>query len=167
MIVFIGSWHKPNLEAVEEILQFAPSLPQCKFIIMGSQCQAFKNRTAPPNVVFAGIVDENMKRLIYSIADVAVNPMVTGSGTNLKIAEYMANGLPVVSTPIGVRGYTVLDESDVLISNSQEFVKKVEYLMKNYELAKHISENAFTLIKENYSWEKLTKKVNDELKKYI
>ncbi len=37
-------------------------------------------------------------------ASVAVNPMVSGSGTNLKIVEYLAAGVPVVSTPFGMRG---------------------------------------------------------------
>ena len=42
---------------------------------------------------------------LLAAADVAVNPVESGSGSNLKLAEYVAAGLPVVSTPFGLRGY--------------------------------------------------------------
>jgi glycosyltransferase involved in cell wall biosynthesis len=31
--------------------------------------------------------------------------MESGSGSNVKVAEYLAAGLPVVTTPVGLRGY--------------------------------------------------------------
>lgn len=34
-----------------------------------------------------------------------LNPVAYGSRSNIKMAEYLAAGLPVVSTPIGVRGF--------------------------------------------------------------
>ena len=49
-------------------------------------------------------------------ADCALNPVCSGSGSNLKLIEALAAGLPVLSTPFGMRGYerlaphvTVLD----------------------------------------------------------
>ena len=39
-------------------------------------------------------------------ADVAINPMATGSGTNLKIVEYLAAGVPVVTSTVGVSVFT-------------------------------------------------------------
>ena len=38
------------------------------------------------------------------IAGVALNPMLYGGGTNLKLLDYFAAGTPVVSTEIGIRG---------------------------------------------------------------
>ena len=58
----------------------------------------------PPNVVLAGVVTNVAKRTLLQSADLALNPMRTGSGTNLKIVEYFAAGIPVVSTPFGARG---------------------------------------------------------------
>jgi glycosyltransferase involved in cell wall biosynthesis len=159
IIVFIGSWHKPNLEAVEEILKFAPSLPDVKFIIMGGQCLAFKDRNPPPNIAFAGVVDENLKRHIYSIADIAINPMVNGSGTNLKIAEYMANGIPVISTSIGSRGYGVINEQHLIISSINDFVNNLKLLLCNQEKLHELSVNSREYVQENFAWNMIAERV--------
>jgi len=47
---------------------------------------------------------EDLKAL-YAAADIAVNPVAYGSGSSVKIAEYLAAGLPIVTTPVGARGY--------------------------------------------------------------
>ncbi|MRN54369.1 glycosyltransferase family 4 protein [Paenibacillus monticola] len=158
IIVFIGSWHKPNLEAVEEILKMAPDLPSCKFIIMGGQCEAFKSVTPPSNVAFAGIVSEEMKQLIYSVADIAINPMVNGSGTNLKIAEYMANGVPVISTEVGARGYD-FQKTHLVIAELVDFSKTIEGLMLNKDRKSNFSEKAYEYIRINYSWSEISEKL--------
>jgi glycosyltransferase involved in cell wall biosynthesis len=152
IVVFIGSWHKPNLEAVEEILKFAPEMTEVKFIIMGGQCLAFKDRIPPSNVAFAGIVDEKLKRHIYSIADLAINPMVNGSGTNLKIAEYMANGVPVVSTEVGGRGYNTNHGKQIIIADIKHFMSELKALINNDNLKKELSINARKYIENNFSW---------------
>ena len=52
-----------------------------------------------------GMVSEVEKRAWLSAATVGLNPIVYGSGSNLKLAEYVLNGLGVVSTNFGVRGW--------------------------------------------------------------
>lgn len=158
IIVFIGSWHKPNLEAVEQILKLAPSLPDSHFIIMGGQCEAFKGITPPSNVAFAGIVSEEMKSLIYSVADIAINPMVNGSGTNLKIAEYMANGVPVISTEVGARGYDFEDQH-LLKVEIDGFVIGLKELIVNEKRRDDYSIKAFQYIKLNFAWSEISNKM--------
>ena len=41
---------------------------------------------------------------LYAAADLAINPVRIGSGTNIKMLDYMAAGLPVVTTDVGARG---------------------------------------------------------------
>jgi hypothetical protein len=36
---------------------------------------------------------------------VALNPVTTGSGSNMKVLRYLTCGLPVLSTPFGMRGF--------------------------------------------------------------
>ena len=33
-----------------------------------------------------------------------INPMISGSGTNIKMFDFMAAGLPIITTDIGARG---------------------------------------------------------------
>jgi glycosyltransferase involved in cell wall biosynthesis len=38
------------------------------------------------------------------VADVALNLVESGSGMNVKMIEYLACGLPIITTPFGARG---------------------------------------------------------------
>jgi glycosyltransferase involved in cell wall biosynthesis len=42
IVLFVGSWHPPNLEACEEIFKIAERLPDVKFLLMGSQCLTYQ-----------------------------------------------------------------------------------------------------------------------------
>lgn len=102
--LFMGSWHLPNLKACDLILEFAPKTPEIQYLLMGSQCIPLKGKTLPSNVGLLGPVEESVKHLVQSCADIALNPMVSGSGTNLKMFDYMACGIPILTTPFGARG---------------------------------------------------------------
>ncbi len=41
---------------------------------------------------------------LFRAADVGLNPMLRGSGTNLKMLDYAAHGALVLSTEVGARG---------------------------------------------------------------
>ena len=106
IILFIGSWHQPNIDAAEKIIDVAKKLTKYKFVILGGISDYFKNNKIayPSNVGFTGMADDYEKDLYLSIADLAINPMMSGSGTNLKMLDYMAAGIPVLSTLVGARG---------------------------------------------------------------
>ncbi|MCA0437732.1 MAG: glycosyltransferase family 4 protein [Austwickia sp.] len=48
-------------------------------------------------------------------SSVAVNPAVSGSGVNIKLVEYLASGVPVVSTSLGVQGLSLRADEQVLV----------------------------------------------------
>ena len=102
--LFVGSWHEPNLEAVAAILAAAQAAGPVRFVVCGSAGEAFAERDVPANVDLCGMVDQRFLVATLGIADVAVNPMLSGSGTNLKMLAYALAGLPMISTPIGARG---------------------------------------------------------------
>src|SRR5690606_3517555 len=109
LAVFFGSWHPPNLDAAELVIEIAPEVPHVLFLLCGRHGEHFAGRTTPLNVVFPGSISERAKSALLDSADVALNPMRTGSGTNLKLIEYLTAGVPVVSTPFGARGVDVVD----------------------------------------------------------
>ena len=103
--VFFGSWHPPNIDAARRIVtELAPAVPEVLFVLAGRHGDALADDVLPANVVLTGVVSDRGRRTLLSLADLALNPMVTGSGTNLKVLEYLAAGVPVVSTPFGIRG---------------------------------------------------------------
>lgn len=104
LAVFIGSWHEPNIEAGRAILGFAAGLPEVAFALLGGHAAALESEPGPSNVLRLGEVAAVTKRQLLACADLALAPLGSGSGTNLKVVEYMAAGVPVLSTPVGMRG---------------------------------------------------------------
>lgn len=102
--VFLGSWHEPNVAAVSDLLAAARELPDVRFVMMGSAGLAFAGQQLPENVDLCGVVDGGFVHAVLQVADVALNPMRFGSGTNLKMLEYAAAGVPLASSAFGARG---------------------------------------------------------------
>lgn len=152
LALFMGSWHPPNLEACEEIFKLAGELPEVKFLLLGSQCLAFTDRQLPPNVGLLGVVDDAQKNFIFGLVDVALNPMRSGSGTNLKMFDYVAAGLPVITTQFGARGLG-LGNDCLLIRDSMEDMAK-ELMTRADRNGDHSMETrAYEAIKSRFDWD--------------
>ena len=48
----------------------------------------------------------------FAAADAGLNPITRGSGSNVKLFEYLAARLPVISTLFGVRGTNLVPDAD-------------------------------------------------------
>jgi glycosyltransferase involved in cell wall biosynthesis len=122
--VFIGSGHPPNIEAVRFIInELAKNLPEIFFLIVGSSCDSFRWKRLPKNVLLCGVVEDEVKSILIGLADVALNPIFFGGGSSLKLAEYLAAGIPVISTEVGMGGYDLKDGIHVIKANPEEFPK--------------------------------------------
>ncbi|MFK9119300.1 glycosyltransferase family 4 protein [Peribacillus frigoritolerans] len=166
-VVFIGSLHKPNIEAVEEIIKIAHQLPDTQFIVIGNVNLLFLKKIIPKNVTFTGMIEEKEKKSIYAYADFVINPMKNGSGTNLKIAEYMACGLPIISTSVGARGYQIKEGSEIIISSLGEFPEKIKKLSVNKLLQQSLSKHGRLIVEQNYSWDKIAENSLRQIKRYL
>jgi glycosyltransferase involved in cell wall biosynthesis len=107
LALFIGSWHQPNVVGVGNLLQIAAVHRTTEFVIVGSINMALAGRRVPSNVDLTGVVSGEFKAAVLGIADVALNPVTSGSGTNIKMLDYFASGVPVISTRFGARGLGV------------------------------------------------------------
>ena len=97
-VLFMASWHGPNIEAALCVAEIARLLPHVNFLLVGSVgCYLDRFGFAlPANVKSLGVVDDRAKDRILSWVDLAINPMQSGSGTNLKMLDYMAAGVPLL-----------------------------------------------------------------------
>jgi glycosyltransferase involved in cell wall biosynthesis len=100
-IVFVGGRAAHNRQAVRFLEQrLLPKLQGAvRLLLVGESARRRRDK----RVLALGRVDELGP--ILTAADLAVNPVESGSGSNVKLAEYLAAGLPVVTTPVGLRGY--------------------------------------------------------------
>ena len=104
LAVFVGSAHPPNIEATARIVTAARRLPNVLFMLVGAHGDHLDDVEVPANVVIRGRVTDRDLQGLLSCCDVALNPVTGGSGTNLKMLEYVAAGAPVIATADGARG---------------------------------------------------------------
>ena len=158
--LFMGSWHKPNLDACEEIFQIAKACPETVFLLMGSQCRYFvihnDEYEIPKNVGLLGLVSEEEKKQIFGLVDFALNPMVAGSGTNLKIFDYMSAGIPVITTPLGARG--IPDPEGLLIHELSDFPA----VIRSFDLKEQDAniKAARGVAEKEFDWSVIAEKLN-------
>ncbi len=104
-----------------------------------------------------------------SMGDIGVVPLTEGSGTRLKIIEYLALGIPTVSTEIGAEGLPVCDNRDILIARDAEddLIKKITILLNDKKLQQRLTENGKKLVIEELDWNVVLKEyltIYDELR---
>lgn len=150
---FMGSWHGPNLEAIEQILNAAIELPEMDFAIIGSACQPFADRDMPSNVNLLGQVDAETRDSLLGVADVALNPMLSGSGTNLKMLDYFAAGIPVISSGFGARGLRAEPGRHFILTHSDLAERLRGFLGREQEEIDGLVLEARKLVEEHYSWQ--------------
>jgi glycosyltransferase involved in cell wall biosynthesis len=166
--VFTGSWHGPNLEAVTHLISMSETLPEMNFLVLGSSGNAFENQSLPANMAMAGVVTEQEKNLILSMADVALNPMTSGSGTNLKMLEYFAAGVPVISTPFGARGLACRPGSELHTADIASFPQAVTaFFTQPDKSVQQMVLQARWLAENTYDWAVIARNMQDRLRDQI
>lgn len=165
IVVFLGSRHKPNCDALDAILRFAPECPDMRFLILGSVCKHSDGRPVPPNVGLMGEVDDGVKATTLGVADGALNPMMGGSGTNLKMLDYLAAGVPVISTRQGARGLAVADGVHLQLSEIDGFpdaLRRLQAEIGGPVLAKRVAASR-RLVEKCYDWAALADRFGESI----
>jgi len=160
LAIFIGSSYQPNIEAANFICKtLAPELPAITFAICGGVGESLNKKLieGKNNIHITGVIDEKDKSLYLAAADLAINPMFSGSGTNIKMFDFMAACLPIITTPIGARGIEEGTENTFIICSETDFISQILIIIENQELKTNLSRNAGILAKEKYSWERISK----------
>lgn len=108
-ILFIGNmFYWPNRDAVGIIASriypaVARKFPDTKFTFVGMVPASIGKKFKDSNLVFTGSVD-NLNNYLKE-ATIALCPIQAGSGMKVKILNYCAGGLPVITTTVGASGY--------------------------------------------------------------
>ena len=115
LLVFSGSRYGPNVEAFEELKSFCRAEAKfladnhVYFLALGSMASAPLRDGA---LIVTGPVPEVIP--YFAAGDAGLNPITRGSGSNVKLFEYLVARLPVISTLFGVRGTELQPDVDFL-----------------------------------------------------
>ncbi len=127
--VFHGSWgHPANRESFEFIEnKIAKQLQGVKFVFAGMGME----RAQHDNVYKLGYL-ENIEELLI-MADFAICPIFSGSGTNIKIYDYINYNLKIVVSPRAKESLPPDYHNYVLCENTDEYINAIR-LLSNMEL---------------------------------
>jgi len=169
-ILFVGAFthgHPPNTDAV---LHFATTifprirekLPDCHFVVVGSQPSERIQKLALEHVTVTGFV-EDLKEY-YEKCRVFVAPLRFGAGINYKLTEAMSYGIPSVISSVAAQGLNIRDEREALIAwNDEEFAENVFRLYTDEALWRQIQRGAQRYIEENCSPQMMKQKLAEIL----
>jgi glycosyltransferase involved in cell wall biosynthesis len=139
----IGTWSwRPNGLGlrwfVDEVIPHLDA--QLKIEIAGRGAEWLRGRFS--NVHVRGVVPEALEFLSQS--RVVAVPSVAGSGVQIKTLDAIASGVPVVATPVAVRGLDPLPSSVAVAERPEDFARELHRLA--------VSSQPETLRAEALSW---------------
>ena len=157
VIGFSGNFeYHPNIRGVQFLVKeiwprLAGRFPRLKLRLIGKNPGAVaRYLSGVAGIETTGPVEDAIRELAK--VQVAVVPLISGSGTRLKILEAWAAARPVVSTTLGAEGLGARHGIDIILADSPEaFVASVTKLLGSKEerlrigcAARHSYERGFT-----------------------
>lgn len=166
--IFLGSGYGPNREAAMHIVeQLAPAVPEIDFVLLGSVSDEPAIRAAAvrcTNVELTGSVSEEEKIRRLQHADIAINPMFSGSGTNIKMFDFMSAGLPVLATTTGARGVARTDRGGVMVRPVHELVGALRQIaVKPRKHLRDLGAANRQIVLDEFAWEDISVRVGKRI----
>lgn len=162
----------PNAEAVQWFVQevlpaVREAVPEAHLEVLGrGASDELLALGATPGVHFAGRVPSVAPYL--EEASVAIAPMLTGSGTNLKVVESLASGRPVVSTPIGAEGLGVLDGEHLSIApTAAEFAQATVDALRGGREVEERARRGAALARHRFGWASIAADMDRTLRAWL
>ncbi len=167
-LLFTGNMdYAPNVDAVlyfvSDILPLIQKAhPEVQFVIAGQRPVKKVLELASENVTVTGFV-ENLAT-VYHSASVVVAPLRFGAGTQNKVLESMAMGVPVVCSNIGFKGLGIESgEGAIMRTEPVTFAASVIELLNSEEQRRNVGEKGAEVIRSNFGWDAIAQ----QLEKYL
>jgi len=167
-LVFSGNFqYYPNRTGAEFFFRKVWPLvvarwPGLRLRMVGRNPDAVRPMMEHPNIEFTGPVDDAIAEIAR--CSIAVVPLLSGSGTRVKILEAWAAGVPVVSTPIGAEGLISRSRETLLLADTAAtFAGAIDRLMESPELRHSLAAAGRNLYEVEYTWEAAWKRLDAAL----
>ncbi|MEO7523344.1 MAG: glycosyltransferase family 4 protein, partial [Ferruginibacter sp.] len=157
-ILFVGGFgHPPN---VDGILWFCKNvwpivsakIEGIKFIIAGSKPTTEVTNLKSENIEVLGFVSEHELRNLYAKIRMAVIPMRYGAGVKGKTIEALYNGIPIVSTTIGLEGMPGILDILIPFNDAEAFANEIIAVYNNNDKLIEMSGKAAAYVNEHFTW---------------
>ncbi len=154
-IIFHGSANPMNIAGLDWFVDecwatILAAVPDAKLIVCGRIGSAWKPQL--PGIELTGELprDEMMRQL--SVASIAINPCVAGTGLKIKTVEAACLGLPAVCLPTAVDGLEdVADQFAIVAGDGPEFASGCISLLTNASLWARLRAGALATADSRFS----------------
>jgi len=156
----IGSMNwMPNEEGIrwfiDEVLpKTVEKVPNFVYHLAGRNMPEWLTTLSNPNVDVIGEVPD--AKAFVAENDVAIVPLLAGSGIRIKIIESMAMGKTVITTRVGAEGILYKEDENLIIAeNKAKMVEAIRSINANPDIAVRIGKAARKLVEETYDNRKI------------
>jgi glycosyltransferase involved in cell wall biosynthesis len=168
--LFLGSAYAPNLEAARLIArELVPRFPEVLFVVAGGVGDELGPGPweGASNLLVTGQVSEEDKLRWLAAADIALNPMLSGSGTNIKMFDFMAAGLPILTTPTGARGIDLGSDPLFELAEPGGLAHGLTRLLADPAHRCHLAERARAFVERFFAWERIAPQLGRLLGRHL
>ncbi|WP_261857301.1 glycosyltransferase family 4 protein [Photobacterium sanguinicancri] len=156
-VVFIGNmFSAQNMDAAlwfaSDVLPLLRKSEDIKFKVIGRIKPEDERKLLKfEGVLVTGAVNDVTTHARGAVAGVC--PVRLAAGVQNKILEYMALGVPTVTSKIGLEGLGARPEMDVLVADMPEDIADaILHLKQSPDLSEKIALNANQYVKDQHSW---------------
>ncbi len=167
-LLFTGNMdYAPNVDAVQYFVkEMWPTIsevnPKTKFIIAGQRPVDAVQKLASDRIEVTGFIPD--LKDMYADASVVIAPLRFGAGTQNKVLEAMAMGVPTVCTHIGFEGLQIQSGQGVIMAKEKsQFIQEVNMLLSDTAKRQSVGEQGLEIAQTRFSWDKIAL----QLEKYL
>ena len=149
----------PNEEGIrwfinEVLPKTVEKVPNFVYHLAGRSMPEWLTTMKDPHIDVVGEVPD--AKAFVANHDVAIVPLLSGSGIRIKIIESMAMGKTVITTRVGAEGILYDEDVNIIIAeNKAKMVEAIRSLNENPQNAVRIGQAARKLVEDTYDNRKI------------
>ena len=167
MMVFVGKMNYfPNEQCMIEFCHdtfpvIRAELPDARLVIVGtSPTRAVRALSSQTGVTVTGAVDD--VRPYLRRAAVAIAPLKVARGTQNKVLEAMAMGIPVVASPLAARGVDAVPGEHLLVgATAEQFAQAILKVMRNGDVRRTLAERGRQRMLSHHTWDHAMRRLDE------
>lgn len=169
-ILFTGNMdYAPNVDAVIYFVHtilplIRESMPAVKFVIAGQRPVKKVLELASDHILITGFVQD--LAAMYNSASVVVAPLRFGAGTQNKVLEALAMGIPVVCSNIGFGGLGIQSgEGAIMQTDPVQFAASVTELLSSETMRRQMGAAGISIIRARFDWDVVARQLEAYLER--
>lgn len=171
-LLFTGNMdYAPNVDAVQYFVHdILPIIkrkhPDVQFIIAGQRPVSKVKELERDGIKVTGFIEDLANE--YNKASVVVAPLRFGAGTQNKVLEAMAMGVPVVCSNIGFKGLGIESgEGAIMQTDKEAFAASVIKLLSDEDYRKETGEKGVHVMQSRFGWEAIAERLAGYFQKVV